>query len=162
MTFVSELACPGFFADFAGNSCIPMDKNRNVGLTKDAGYQIGVRRTVAVRHEEAWAYIFSREGMGIWLGDLPGGHLEEGESYSLPDGTRIAVSVFENLSHVRMKWQPPEWENASRLQLRVYPASGEKTVIAFHQEMLQDAARREEMKQHWKNVVSRLTAQLTG
>ncbi|MFC5653398.1 hypothetical protein ACFPYJ_30635 [Paenibacillus solisilvae] len=32
---------------------------------------IGVRRTLPITQEQAWAYIISSEGLSSWLGDLP-------------------------------------------------------------------------------------------
>ena len=43
-----------------------------VGLTKDAGWQIGVRKTLPVALEDAWNLLVSEEGLSLWLGDLPG------------------------------------------------------------------------------------------
>ncbi|MEM0999396.1 MAG: SRPBCC domain-containing protein [Bacteroidota bacterium] len=139
-----------------------MSENKVVGLTKDAGFQLGVRKTVHVTHEEAWAYIFSMEGMEVWLGEVPGGSLVRGSEQTLSDGTWIEIRTFKQLSHVRMKWRPEAWENTSRLQLRVYPRGRAKTVIAFHQEMLQDETQRMQMKAHWKSVVDRLIELLEG
>lgn len=33
---------------------MPQFSNRPTGLTKDVGYQIGVRRTLPIEHIEAW------------------------------------------------------------------------------------------------------------
>ena len=40
-----------------------------VGLTKDAGWQIGVSRTLPVTTEEAFAVVLSPEGLAVWRGD---------------------------------------------------------------------------------------------
>lgn len=39
-----------------------------VGMTKDAGAQIGVRRTLAVTKEQVWNFLLSPEGLSLWIG----------------------------------------------------------------------------------------------
>jgi hypothetical protein len=59
-----------------------MDKP--VGLTKSAGFQIGVRRTLPMTQEKAWELLFSQEGLQIWLGDLSSFPLQKGEEVQDP------------------------------------------------------------------------------
>ncbi|WP_338130985.1 TetR family transcriptional regulator [Cohnella rhizosphaerae] len=49
-----------------------------VGKTKDAGYQIGVRRTLPVTVEEAWRFLTDAKGMRVWLGEVDGALVREG------------------------------------------------------------------------------------
>ncbi len=42
---------------------------RPVGLTRDAGWQIGVSRTLPIDLETAWKLLTSRMGLGLWLGE---------------------------------------------------------------------------------------------
>jgi len=44
---------------------IMQNSNRPVGLTKDAGYQIGVRRTLPIHHEDAWRVLTSLRAQGM-------------------------------------------------------------------------------------------------
>ncbi len=52
-----------------------------VGQTKDVGFQIGVRRTFASRSQQVWEVMTSDEGVKLWLGDVSGLRLMEGEIY---------------------------------------------------------------------------------
>jgi hypothetical protein len=56
-----------------------------------------------------------------------------------------------------MRWQPPFWDFASTLQIRVNPAKTGAT-ISFHHELLQDGDQREAMRQHWSAVMDKLGA----
>ena len=43
---------------------------KQVGKTKDVGFQFGLRRTFPIQTEKAWEYLFSPIGLAIWLGEL--------------------------------------------------------------------------------------------
>jgi uncharacterized protein YndB with AHSA1/START domain len=117
-------------------------QKRIIGQTRDAGFQIGVRRTFPITHEAAWRLLTSAEGIRIWLDVSTDVELVQGASYRLTDGTHGQVSVFTPGSHLRMTWQPPGWARPSIIQLRVI-ANRERTAIAFHQEHLPGPAERE-------------------
>lgn len=112
-----------------------------VGLTKDVGWEIGLRRTVDAPADRVWALVTSPEGLAAWLGEVA--ELKAGESYTLPDGTTGEVRVLEPGSHLRVTWRPKGWARASTIQLRVLRGAGGRGVIAFHQEHLPGSAERE-------------------
>lgn len=125
------------------------------GLTAASGFQIGVRRTLPVSPERAWELLTAPEGLRLWLGGLPS-LPQQGEAYLTEDGTSGQLRVLKPLSQLRMTWQPQDWEHASTVQIRLLPASSGKTTISFHQEKLEDAFRREEMKHRWEQVIAKL------
>ena len=113
-----------------------MKQNKKiVGLTKNVGFQVGVRRTLPVHHQVAWDLITSPEGINIWLGERILLNFMKREKYELTDGTVGEIRTFSPNSHVRITWQPPLWLKASTIQIRVISKDG-KSVIAFHQEHL--------------------------
>ena len=122
-----------------------MTENNVVGKTRDSGFQIGVRRTFPVTVTQAWDYLFSAEGLQIWLGNS----LNEESGNDLTDKIvqipSKKVNVCKPYSHIRIKWAKEGWKNVSLLQMRVIAAKG-KATISFHQEKLLDAAQRMEMK----------------
>lgn len=130
---------------------------RPVGLTKDVGYQIGVRRTLPLTPEEAWRRVTSARGLRAWLGDAPVMPLEKGTSYELADGATGEIRVFAPGSHLRLTWQPGEWPRPSTIQVRVID-KGDRATIAFHQEHLPDAAAREARREHFKAALDALAA----
>ena len=128
-----------------------------VGKTTDAGYQIGVRRTVPASEERVWAALLSPAGQRIWLGGVT--ELEEGARFSFRNGISGQIRVHKPWSHLRLTWQPPEWEAASYVQIRVMAArSG--TTLSFHQDHLRGPAERAAMKAHWEQVIERLSEKL--
>jgi uncharacterized protein YndB with AHSA1/START domain len=122
--------------------------SRQVGQTRDTGFQIGARRTLPIPQEYAWHLVTSREGRGVWLGDTPELEVERNATYKLADGTHGEITVHEPLSHIRLTWQPPGWPRPSIIQVRIMPRA-DRTAIAFHQEHLPDATAREARKLHY-------------
>ncbi len=134
--------------------------NKPVGLTKDVGWQIGVRRTLDIPLTVAWQFLISTEGVNLWLGESAGVEWTKGAQYELVDGSTGEVRVFKPESHVRITWHPADWERASTIQVRVMP-SGDRTVIVFHQEHLPDATAREQRRQHFASALDKIEVMLT-
>ncbi len=100
-----------------------------VGKTKDAGWEIGVSRTVPLTLEEAWARI---EDPASWLG-------EEADD----------VRSSHPHDRIRVGWQ------GTIVQVTVRSAKT-GTTVTFHQERLADAEQRERQRTHWAGVLDRL------
>lgn len=127
---------------------------KQVGLTKDAGWQFGLRKTFACSQKSLWDFMFSDKGINIWLGKLQG-ELELKKPYMTHDGIEGEVRVLNAYSHIRMDWKRKGWQNTSRLQVRVL-GNEEKATISFHQEKLLDNDQREEMKAYWNEKMRRI------
>ena len=135
-------------------------KVKKVGQTKEAGFQFGIRRTINIDHQVAWDFMFSLQGLKIWLGKVSMDTIELQKEFILKNGISGKVTVFKYLSHLRMIWKKKEWENKSRVQLRIYRLK-EKSVIAFHHELLSDENQREEMKRYWNQVIGKIEKVMT-
>ncbi|WP_117213804.1 SRPBCC family protein [Allorhizocola rhizosphaerae] len=137
-------------------------RQRQVGHTRDAGWQIGVSKTIDRPLDEVWDFITSPAGVAIWLGEgvtvLP----EQGADYKTATGVQGETRSFRELDRVRLTWQPPGWSHDTTLQLTVSPAGEGRTRLGVHQERLADAAEREQQRTHWKRVVNELVTALTG
>ncbi|REK77643.1 SRPBCC family protein [Paenibacillus paeoniae] len=131
-----------------------------VGVTKDAGVQIGVRKTIAASKERVWDYLVSQEGLKLWAGDVSSFILQKGEVYQSKEGLFGKLTVVKPYHKLRLTWQRPEWDNPSRLQMYVLSAKGDKTTVAIHQEMLDDIYVREVMRRHWEEKLNELTRRL--
>ena len=106
-----------------------------VGKTKDAGWEIGVSRTVPLPPEEVWARI---EDTAAWLGEA-------------------ADDVRSNrrLDRIRVGWR------GTIVQVAIAEATS-GTRVTFHQERLPDADERERQRAHWRGVLDRLFAETAG
>lgn len=107
-----------------------------VGLTRDAGWQIGVSRTLPVGRDAAWELLVSPEGLAVWLGGGVESPLVKGEVYRTTDGTAGEVRSVRPLDRVRLTWQPPGRPRDATLQVALSAAKGGCTVH-FHVDRLE-------------------------
>lgn len=133
--------------------------NKPVGSTKDVGYQVGVRRTIEAQHSKVRDYVFSNQGLDLWLGPTAGFELEAGQKFKLEDGAIGEVRVYNPNSHIRLTWQPGHYPRPSTIQLRLIDKDG-KTTIAFHQEHLPSSKQREERRSHFIHALEEIESNL--
>lgn len=136
------------------------DKEKTVGLTKDVGWQFGLRKTFQYSQENIWDFMFSDKGLRIWLGELEE-RLKINRPFKTREGIEGVVSVFKLYSHIRMKWKLPDWENMSTVQVRVM-GDNTKATIGFHQEKLLDNDQREEMRLYWNKKMAEIEKVITN
>lgn len=133
-----------------------------VGRTRDAGWQIGVSKTINRPVGEVWDFITSPEGIAIWLGDGVTVLSDRGAGYETATGVRGETRSFRELDRVRLTWQPPDWTHDTTLQLTVSSAGEGRARLVVHQERLADATEREQQRRHWQGVVNALVDALTS
>jgi uncharacterized protein YndB with AHSA1/START domain len=124
-----------------------------VGKTKDAGWEVGVRKTVDAPLDIVWNFLLGA-GLPLWLGNTKL-VLEKGAPYETDDDIKGTVLSYSEGLRIRLSWQPIEWNHDSTLQLTV-KAAMTGTTIAFHQERLSGREERKIMLGHWKDVVQHL------
>ena len=134
---------------------------RPVGKTKDAGWQIGVSRTIAVGLDAVWEYLTSSEGLAVWLGPGVETPLRKGQAYRTDDGTIGEIRSLRPLDRVRLTWRPANRADHATIQIALAPAKTGCTV-RFHSERLRDSDEREKMREHWKTVANAIEAELLG
>ena len=129
------------------------------GLTRDAGWNMGVRRTVDAPLGDVWMHLVGA-GLITWLGEctLPS---SPGEEYETTDGTTGQLRSRTELRRLRLTWQPAGADHDTTVQVTVLPAKN-GTTIAFHQERMSSADERERMLEHWTAVVLRLVDELAS
>lgn len=134
-----------------------MSEERPVGLTRDQGWEIGVRRTLPISTGHAWALLTTQPGLGCWLGTGVEPPFRKGMAYETAEGTTGDIRSYTEGSLIRLRWQPPGWDFESTLQLRVLPARSGAT-ISIHHERLESSSQREQMRRHWADVLGQLAA----
>jgi uncharacterized protein YndB with AHSA1/START domain len=125
------------------------------GQTSTAGFEIGVQKTLPIPSERAWGLMTGPEGRRIWLGEVPELKLSKGHQYRTADGTCGEIRSVAEGKRLRLIWQPSDWGQPSTLQIYLLP-SGKSTSIRFHQERLSGPEQREQMRQHWQEVLEHL------
>jgi hypothetical protein len=102
-----------------------------------------------------WNFVFSTQGLNIWLGPTSGLKFEREQTYRLRDGAAGEVRVFKPDSHARLTWQPENYIRPSTMQIRIIE-KGDQTTIAFHQEHLPSSEARKERRDHFKNAIDEI------
>ncbi|WP_077800858.1 SRPBCC domain-containing protein [Streptomyces sp. JHA26] len=127
------------------------------GLTQDAGWQIGVSRTLAHPPSVVWDFISGTEGLALWLG--PGVVLtsERGAPYRTGEGVTGEVRGYHPGRKIRVT------HGTTTVQVALAPAAeGARTMLRFHQEHLTGPEERERRRAHWGRVMDRVAAALDG
>jgi len=130
------------------------------GLTKDAGWELGVRTTVPAPVAEVWAYLLT-DGLAVWLGDIDVLPAEKGAEFATRDGVRGVIRSFTDRSKVRLSWHPDDWPHDTTLQVTVKEAAT-GTTVGFHHQKLADREERKLMLGHWKNVAAAIESHFAG
>ncbi|AXK37810.1 SRPBCC domain-containing protein [Streptomyces armeniacus] len=137
----------------------------SIGLTGDAGWEIGVSKTLAHPPGAVWDFITGPEGLSCWLGDGVDLHdADRGQSFETADGTVGEVRSHRPGDRIRITWRPPGWDHDTTVQVAVSPARGasERAVLRFHQERLAGPEERERQRAHWRAVMESVVAALDG
>lgn len=129
------------------------------GVTKDAGVQLGIRRTIAAPPASVWQHLVSPEGRMLWLGTVHDFRLERGYTFRTAEGLEGKLTAVDPPRKLRLNWQPADWDKRSRLQIYVL-AAGQGAAVAIHQEMLEDIYMRELMLRHWETVIEGIRTRL--
>lgn len=132
-------------------------KEKVIGQTASSGFQVGARRTFDLTLERAWELLFSRSGVGLWLGEVSEFAPVKGFEYYTAAGITGIIRVVNPQVNIRMTWKPKDWNKASTLQIRTIPVSKDKTTISFHQENLQNAVVRQKMHDYWHEVLNNIS-----
>ncbi|SFE81087.1 Uncharacterized conserved protein YndB, AHSA1/START domain [Paenibacillus catalpae] len=127
-----------------------------VGLTQAAGFQVGVRKTLAAEKGLIWSYLMSPAGLGIWLGKMNELDLAPKMKYRSEDGAVGEVRVVKPNEQIRLTWQPEGWDKPSTIQIRLIDATEGRTTVSFHQENLGNQQTRAQMKKRWEQSLDQL------
>jgi uncharacterized protein YndB with AHSA1/START domain len=129
------------------------------GLTKDAGWEIGVSRTLPVPVAAAWDFLTSDPGVRLWLGDGATLPTMKGEPIVTSSGGRGELRSLRGRDRVRLRWRPPGWHHDTTVQLAVV-GDDTRTSVRFHQEHLADERERERQRAHWRAVLDSIEREL--
>lgn len=136
---------------------------RETGETADAGFQVGVQRTLPASSDALWELLCSAEGRRLWLGHGASFAPEPGTTYETDDGTAGEVRTVKDGERIRMTWQPADRDAPTTLQLTLSSrGDAGKTTLRVHHEKLSGQDEREEMRAHWRSVLDRIDAGLSS
>ena len=134
---------------------------RPVGLTRDAGWQVGVSRTLAVDLDTVWAHLVSPEGLDTWLGLGARPAPERGARYETEDATTGEIRSWREGDRLRATRQAPGDDHETTVQVAL-GATPTGTRMTLHQERMASAAERQRMREHWRSVADAFEEALAG
>jgi uncharacterized protein YndB with AHSA1/START domain len=130
---------------------------RVVGQTERGLFQVGVSRTFSLASRELWTALVSSRVMGLLTGlEAPLDEELMSSAAEGSDGIWFEITTYKPDSHIRMKWQHPDWERYSILQLRVTPKGPDRSTLGVHHENLPSQDVRDRMRVRWKGVADTL------
>ncbi|PRH81026.1 activator of HSP90 ATPase 1 family protein [Streptomyces solincola] len=124
------------------------------GLTRDAGWQIGVSRTLPLPVGTVWDFLAGERGAALWLGTADPLPTERGAPYRTADGIAGEVRGYRVGDRIRVT------HGDTTIQVALAPAGADRTAVTFHEERLPDAAARERRRAHWQRVMDEVAAEL--
>ncbi|NIJ12102.1 uncharacterized protein YndB with AHSA1/START domain [Saccharomonospora amisosensis] len=127
------------------------------GLTRDAGWQIGVSHTLPHPPTTVWEFVSEPPGLALWLGT--GVELRSprrGTTYRTDSGVVGEVRGYRPGERIRLTY------GRTTVQVTLTPAEGGRTVLRFHQERMADARERERQRAHWREVLDDIAVALDG
>ncbi|MFD9543620.1 SRPBCC domain-containing protein [Streptomyces sp. NPDC060022] len=124
------------------------------GLTQDAGWEIGVSRTLPRTASAVWEFIAGDEGVALWLGSASPLPTEKGAPYRTAGGVEGEIRSYHPGNRIRLT------HGSTTVQVTVSPSPEDRAVLRFHEERLGSAEEREERRAHWQHVMDRVAAAL--
>ncbi|EMF56003.1 MULTISPECIES: SRPBCC domain-containing protein [Streptomyces] len=127
---------------------------RSTGLTRDAGWEVGVSRTLPQSPAAVWEFISGPRGLELWLG--AGARLtpERGASYETAAGATGEVRGYRPGDRIRVTY------GDTTVQVAVSAAGGGRSVLVFHQERMAGPEERERQRAHWRRVIKQVAEAL--
>ena len=129
------------------------ESKKTTGHT-DAGWDVGVRKTVAAPVPDVWAYITGK-GLPMWLGEITELPTKKGVRYSTSDGVRGTIRGYVEQKFIKLTWKPEDWPHETMLEITLTKA-GAGTTVGIHHSELADREERRMMVGHWHRVADSL------
>ena len=125
------------------------------GQTRDAGWQVGVSRTIDASPQAVWEVLVSAQGLAVWLGpdaQLPD---EAGGRWTTADA-QGEVRSYRDRDRVRLRLPTHDGAAETTGQVAVVATDDGRTRLLLHEEHLRDPGERLRRQTHWRGVADRL------
>jgi uncharacterized protein YndB with AHSA1/START domain len=126
------------------------------GQNQKGEYSVMTTGTFAVDVKALWKFLFSPQGLEIWLKPLSGFRLEKGFTYETEDGVFGEVRTFKSCQRLRMTWQDSDGERATLVQIQLVKRPGSKCILAFAHEKLSNNRERQQKRAFWQERMGAL------
>ena len=131
---------------------------RAEGQNGKGEYSVTATRTFPIGNKAAWKLLFAPEGLAAWLKPLSDFTLAPGEVFETEGGAYGEVRTMKAGVRARLKWNDPDFEKASVVQVYVVPRPANKCIVAFMHEGILQARAQERLREYWKTALDELVA----
>src|SRR5699024_752668 len=115
-----------------------------------------VQKTLPINVKKLWQFIIGSNGLSIWHGNgLEELEFEKYSTYQTNNGTLGEIRSLYPHKRLQLICQLSEWTNQSTLQLHLLHKC-DRTALRFQHEKLADIHQRNQMKEHWRNILQNI------
>jgi uncharacterized protein YndB with AHSA1/START domain len=129
---------------------------REEGKNQKGFYSTVATRTFPVGKKKLWSLLNSPEGLAIWLRPVSEFKMKPGQTFDTSDEYFGEVRTVKAGERARLRWQEPEWERPSIVQLYAGGRTKDKSMLAITHDDLASVKLRNKMRDHWKSVLVKL------
>jgi uncharacterized protein YndB with AHSA1/START domain len=127
------------------------------GRNAKGEFSVTATKSFQINAKTLWKILASEKGLAVWLKPMSKLKLKAGQTFECEGGIYGEIRTIKPGQRIRIKWQDSEWEKPTILQVFIVPRKGEKALLAFHHEKLINGRLRNEIRAHWKQVLSDLS-----
>lgn len=120
-------------------------------------WSLTASKTFEGDYKKLWDFIFSSEGLALWLQPLDEVELTPKQTFENHLGAFGEVRTMTKYRSLRMTWKDPEWRKHSVLQVWCVPRPNGKAIAVFTQDSLPTARVQEELRKHWKDSLQKIS-----
>lgn len=124
-------------------------------------WSLTASKTFEGDHKKLWDFIFSKNGLPLWLQPLDDVELTPKQPYENHLGVFGEVRTIQEYKSLRMTWKDPEWRKHSVLQLWCIARPKGKAIAVFAHDSLPTSRVQEEMRKHWKESLEKIAAKFS-
>jgi hypothetical protein len=130
------------------------------GQNSKGKYSATPVKTMPYSCSKVWRFIVSLKGQKIWLGEFADYSLDKGSSFEADGGYYGEVRTVLKNKRMRLKWIESETENKSYLNVHVISRGPNKCMLAFQHDQITSAKEKDKFKNHWKQVLEKISKAL--
>lgn len=132
------------------------------GRNEKGEYATVATKTIAVDSRELWKFMTSIQGQSLWLRPLTPLKFHLKETFELEGGIFGEIRTIKAPLRVRLGWQDTDWHKSTVVQMLCLKRPQGKSVLVVQHEQLKDARLKNQMRDHWKQVLQSIASAIRG
>lgn len=128
------------------------------GRNEKGEHALTATKSLAVAQKDVWTFLNSEDGLRLWLQPMSDFELKKDREFEREGGIFGKVRTVKAPLRARIAWQDSEAQKPSILQIYVVPRPKGKSILVFAHEKILKARERDDLRAHWKGVLSAIHA----